>query len=115
MDNSKKENETISMDEEEIIINKVQEKRPAGRDSSKAKIRKGDSLFKMMSALEEDKKSSEDLLSKHLDKIKRPITNISNYVQLLVEEKKLDHKGKKLDLERKKLELELLRSTSTNN
>ena len=103
------------MDGEEIVIDDVQESRPPGRDSSKAKISKGDSLFKMMSALQEDKKSSEDFLSKHLDKIEKPMTDIGNYVQLLAEEKRLDLEGKKLDLERKKLELELLRSSSTNN
>ena len=113
IDNSNNEN---SMDGEEIVIDhEVQEKRPAGRDSCKNKISKGDSLFKMMSALQEDKKSSEDFLSKHLDKIEKPMADIGNYVQLLAEEKRLDLEGKKLDLERKKLKLELLRSSSTNN
>ena len=82
------------MDGEEIIIDNEQEKRPAGRDSSKSKISKGDSLFKMMSALQEDKKSSEDFLSKHLDKIEKPMTEIGNYVQLLAEEKNLTLKVK---------------------
>ena len=34
----------------------VEYKRPAGRDSTKNKIKKGDLLYKMMASLQEDKK-----------------------------------------------------------
>ena len=42
----------------------VEDKLPPGRDSKKYKIKKGDSLYKMMASLQEDKTSSEDFLQK---------------------------------------------------
>jgi hypothetical protein len=68
----------------------VEDKRPPGRDSAKNRIKKGDSLYKMMASLQEDKKSSEAFFAKHLEDITAPMNDIGMYAKLLAEEKKLE-------------------------
>ena len=88
----------------------VEGKCPPGQDSAKNKIKKGDSLYKMMVSLQEDKNSSEDFFAKQLENINAPMNYIRMYAKLLADEKKLEIKSKNLDLEHKKLELERMRN-----